>query len=70
MAYFADSIPGQTASVVASYNAIRNVLAGLVAAITSPAIKGLGEGWYLSILAFLCILSSLNLVTVQVRDYF
>jgi hypothetical protein len=32
MAYFADAVPGQTASVVAAYNAVRNVSPGDVEA--------------------------------------
>ncbi|KAG8969483.1 hypothetical protein FRC03_002759 [Tulasnella sp. 419] len=66
MAFFADVIPGQTASVVAAFNLMRNLLAGLVAAVTIPAIKsGLQEGWFLTILAVLCTISSLSLETVQ-----
>jgi len=66
MAYFSDAIPGQTASVVAAYNANRNVFAGLIAAATTTAIKsGLKVGWYMSILAFVCLVFSVSLEVVQ-----
>jgi len=66
MAYFSDAIPGETASVVAAYNAIRNVFAGLTAALTTTAIKsGLKVGWYMTILASLCVFFSASLEVIQ-----
>ncbi|KAG8892516.1 hypothetical protein FRC01_014120 [Tulasnella sp. 417] len=66
MAYFTDSIPGQTASVVAAYNALRNLLAGTVAALTTAAVdSGLRENWYFTILAVLCLASSISLEVIQ-----
>lgn len=67
MAYFVDVVPGQTASVVASYNAIRNILAGLVAAVTTTAItSSLRVKWFMTILAAVCLMSSIALEIVQV----
>jgi len=66
MAYFADAVPGQTASVVAAYNAVRNVFAGLIAAITVLALQsGLHESWFFSILAIFCFLTSFALELIQ-----
>jgi len=66
MAYFSDAIPGQTASVVAAYNALRNCFAGLIAAVTTMALNsGLKEGWYFTLLASACIIGSLCLEIVQ-----
>jgi len=66
MAYFTDSVPGQTASVVAAYNCLRNVFAGFIAAITTMAIKsGLQVGWFFTILALVCFICSFSLEIVQ-----
>jgi len=66
MAYFSDAIPGQSASVVAAYNAMRNVSAGVVAAITTMALQsGLREGWFFTLLAIVCAVCSLTLEIVQ-----
>ncbi|KAG9051192.1 hypothetical protein FS837_011307 [Tulasnella sp. UAMH 9824] len=65
MAYFTDSIPGQTASVVAAYNALRNLLAGTVAALTTAALdSGLRENWYFTLLALACLASSVFLEVI------
>ncbi|KAG8984095.1 hypothetical protein FRB90_005574 [Tulasnella sp. 427] len=66
MAYFADSIPGQTASVVAAYNALRNLIAGTVAALTTAALQsGLRENWYFTLLALVCFAGSVCLEVIQ-----
>ncbi|KAG9028615.1 hypothetical protein FRB95_006293 [Tulasnella sp. JGI-2019a] len=66
MAYLADAVPGKTASVVAAYNAMRNIFAGLMAAITTTAIQsGLHVGWYMTVVALVCLVSSLALEVVQ-----
>ncbi|KIO34455.1 hypothetical protein M407DRAFT_64497 [Tulasnella calospora MUT 4182] len=66
MAYFSDSIPGQTASVVAAYNALRNLIAGTVAALTTAALdSGLRENWYFTILALACLAGSVCLEVIQ-----
>ncbi|KAG8902728.1 hypothetical protein FRB99_004207 [Tulasnella sp. 403] len=68
MAYFTDAVPGQTASVVAAYNALRNVFAGFISAVTTMALQsGLQEGWFMSIMAILCLIGSLNLEIIQIR---
>lgn len=66
MAYFADAIPGRSASVVACYNLVRNGVGGFLAAITPLALKEARAGWYCTILAIMCILVSVNLEVVQV----
>lgn len=65
MTYFADVIPGQSASVVACFNLCRNVAAALSAALAAPAINGIGQGWYFTIMAALVCLMSLNLLAVR-----
>ncbi|KAH7343475.1 putative florfenicol exporter [Rhizoctonia solani] len=65
MAYFADVIPGQSASVVACFNLCRNVAAALSAALAAPAINNIGQGWYFTIMATLVSLMSLNLLAVR-----
>lgn len=66
MAYYTDSIPGQTASVVAAYNALRNLLAGTVAALTTAALgSGLRENWYFTLLALACLAGSVCLEVIQ-----
>ncbi|KAL5636653.1 hypothetical protein ACGC1H_000568 [Rhizoctonia solani] len=65
MAYFADVIPGQSASVVACFNLCRNVAAALSAALAAPAINNIGQGWYFTIMAALVSLMSLNLLAVR-----
>ncbi|KAF8680884.1 Sugar transporter [Rhizoctonia solani] len=65
MAYFADVIPGQSASVVACFNLCRNVAAALSAALAAPAINKIGQGWYFTIMATLVSLMSLNLLAVR-----
>ncbi|CAE6505797.1 unnamed protein product [Rhizoctonia solani] len=65
MAYFADVIPGQSASVVACFNLCRNIAAALSAALAAPAINKIGQGWYFTIMAALVSLMSLNLLAVR-----
>ncbi|KEP50105.1 putative MFS multidrug resistance transporter [Rhizoctonia solani 123E] len=65
IAYFADVIPGQSASVVACFNLCRNVAAALSAALAAPAINNIGQGWYFTIMAILVSLMSLNLLAVR-----
>ncbi|QRV87701.1 major facilitator superfamily transporter [Ceratobasidium sp. AG-Ba] len=65
MAYFADVIPGQSASVVACFNLLRNVAAALSAALAAPALNNIGQGWYFTIMSILIGLMSLNLLAVR-----
>ncbi|KAG8863105.1 hypothetical protein FRB96_009286 [Tulasnella sp. 330] len=66
-AFLADAVPGKSASVVAAYNALRNISAGLTAAVTTMAIKsGLHVGWYMTMLALVSLFTSLTLEVVQV----
>ncbi|KAG8749074.1 hypothetical protein FRC12_013579, partial [Ceratobasidium sp. 428] len=60
MTYFADVIPGQSASVVACFNLLRNVAAALSAALAAPALNHIGQGWYFTIMSILVCLMSLN----------
>jgi len=64
MAYFADSTK-QSASVVACYNLVRNVAAGLVAGITPSALKQYRAGWFMTVLAIACVVFSVNLELVR-----
>lgn len=64
MAYFADSTK-ETASVVACYNLVRNVAAGLIAGITPSALRQYRAGWFMTILAIVCIVFSVNLEFVR-----
>ncbi|KAG9105039.1 hypothetical protein FRC06_000012 [Ceratobasidium sp. 370] len=65
MAYFTDVIPGQSASVVACFNLLRNVAAALSAALAAPALHNIGQGWYFTIMSILICLMSLNLLAVR-----
>jgi hypothetical protein len=66
MAYFADAIPGRSASVVACYNLVRNGVGGFLAAITPVALRGIRSGWYCTVLSIMCIVISVNLEIVRV----
>jgi hypothetical protein len=70
MAYFADVMPGRAASVVASYNVCRNIAAGMIAVLTPDALMTLHSGWFMTIMAGLCAVFSINLeITRRMGPY-
>ncbi|WAO88902.1 MFS domain-containing protein [Fusarium falciforme] len=57
MPFLVDIKPGVGASVVADLNLVRNILAAIGTVVSPVAIKNIGSGWWMSILALMCSLA-------------
>ncbi|EPS25550.1 hypothetical protein PDE_00484 [Penicillium oxalicum 114-2] len=68
MPFLVDIKPGVGASVVADLNLVRNVLAAVGTVLSPIAMKNIGSGWWMTILALLCSLAVFFIVIVIWRE--
>lgn len=67
LAFIVDANPGRSSSAVACNSLFRGVLAAIAAQVATPAINGIGNGWYYTIFACILIGGELGLWLISIR---